>query len=164
MPKGNLIDLTIRGTDGNLEATPFLGRASAQRREDKNTMWLFTDNGFVSAIRYDNNKDDITVRARDKKSLAELIERTGAKIISRKDTDYPYRVIISDGDWASWVADKALNIDYPNFKNRVYQTRGRDFAHLLSEVWGVMLGAEKLELEATTGKKISNRDFYERQR
>lgn len=125
-------------------------------------MWLFTDNGFVSAIRYDNNKPEITVRARDKQSLEELIERTGAKVITRHDTDYPHRVIIDESEWTDYVAEKALNIDYSNFKSRVYQTRGKDFAHLLSDVWGTMLGAERLEMEAETGRTISEREFYDR--
>lgn len=124
-------------------------------------MWLFTDNGFVSAIRYNQNKPEITVRARDKKSLAELVSLTGAEIITRSDTDYPHRIIIDEGDWTSYVAEKALNIDYSNFKSRVYQTRGKDFAHLLSDVWGTMLGAERLEMEADTGRTISEREFYD---
>ena len=74
-------------------------------------MWLFTEGGFVSAIRYNNEKNEITVRARDKKSLADIIDRTGAEIIKLPNTDYPYRVIISDADYASWVADQALNLD-----------------------------------------------------
>ena len=127
-------------------------------------MWLFTDNGFVSAIRYDNNKNEITVRARDKQSLEELVELTNAEVIKRTDTDYPYRVIISDADWSSWVASKALTIDYPNFKNRVYKTRGQKFAHLLSDVWGVMLGAEKIELEERLGEEISDSEFYRARR
>ena len=125
-------------------------------------MWLFTEGGFVSAIRYNNDKDEITVRARDKKSLAGIIEQTGAEIIKLAKTDYPYRVIITDAEWASWVANQALDINYPNFKNRVYQTRGKDFAHLLSEVWGVMLEAERIEMEEETGKKLSPREFYDR--
>lgn len=125
-------------------------------------MWLFTEGGFVSAIRYNNEKDEITVRARDKKSLADIIDRTGAEIIKLPNTDYPYRVIISDAEFGAWVAEQALNIDYPNFKNRVYQTRGKDFAHLLSEVWGVMLEAERIEIEEETGKKLSSRDFFHR--
>jgi hypothetical protein len=127
-------------------------------------MWLFTENGFVSAIRYNNNKDEITVRARDKKSLRSIVDFTGAKIIKKTDTDYPYRVIIEDSEWSSWVAEQALKIDYPNFKNRVYQTRGKSFAHLLSDVWGIMLGAEKIELEEETGRPISDSDFYHNRR
>lgn len=126
-------------------------------------MWLFTDNGFVSAIRYKNDKNEITVRARDKRSLEELIETFDAKVITLPNTDYPYRVIISDEDWAGWVASKALTIDYPNFKNRVYQTRGKKFAHLLSDVWAVMLGAEKIEWEEKNGE-ISDSEFYRARR
>lgn len=126
-------------------------------------MWLFTDSGFVSAIRFDNSKNEITVRARDKRSLGELVELTNAEVIKRNDTDYPYRVIISDADWSAWVSSKALTIDYPNFKNRVYQTRGKKFAHLLSDVWSVMLGAEKIEWEEKNGD-ISDSEFYRARR
>lgn len=123
-------------------------------------MWLFTDNGFVSAIRFDNSKPEITVRARDKKSLNELIERTGKEIVTLSGTDYPYRLIIDEIEWSDYVAEKAMTIDYRNFKNRVYQTRGADFAHLLSEVWGVMLEAERLEWEENTGEKMSSREWF----
>lgn len=137
------------------------GKVTFRRHKMKGTtMWLFTENGFVSAIRYDKNKPEITVRARDKKSLDELIDQTGAEIISLTKTDYPYRIIIDEGAWASYVADKAMSIDYPNFKNRVYQTRGADFAHLLSEVWGVMLEAERLEWQEEHGTKMSSRDWF----
>lgn len=123
-------------------------------------MWLFTDEGFLSGIRYNNEKDEITVRSRDKKSLTELIDQTGAEIVVLNGTDYPYRIIIKDVEWATYVADKAMTIDYSNFKNRVYQTRGREFAHLLSEVWGVMLEAERLEWEEENGKKMSSREYF----
>ena len=123
-------------------------------------MWLFTNNGFMSAIRFDNSKPEITVRARDKKSLAELIERTGSEIVVLTGTDYPYRLIIDEAEWSSYVAEKAMEIDYRNFKNEVYKTRGKDFAHLLSEVWGVMLEAERLEWEEESGKKMSSREWF----
>lgn len=104
-------------------------------------MWLFTDNGFVSAVRKDGS-DNIAVRARDLQSLEELSELAGKEVIENEGTDYRYRVIVPENVWADYVSNKALDIDYSNFKSRVYDSRGKKFAKLLGEVWAVMLGAD----------------------
>jgi hypothetical protein len=108
-------------------------------------MWIFTDTGFVSAVRKPWAKDKMTVRARDKQSLAELSEVSGEDIITSKDSDYPHRVVVDDLVFKSWLLATIDVMDYDNFKNRVYETRGKKFASLLSKVWSVMLGAEDLE-------------------
>lgn len=110
-------------------------------------MWIFTDTGFISAVRKPWNKDKITVRARDKKSLAEFVERYGAKIDTTTHTDYPHRVVLEDADYKDWLVSKVDDLDYDNFKNQVAKTRGKDFAHLLGGVWGEMLGATEIERE-----------------
>jgi hypothetical protein len=108
-------------------------------------MWIFTDTGFVSAVRKPWAKDKMTVRARDKQSLAELSEVSGENITTSKDSDYPHRVVVDDLVFKSWLLATIDVMDYDNFKNRVYETRGKKFASLLSKVWSVMLGAEDLE-------------------
>lgn len=108
-------------------------------------MWIFTDTGFVSAVRKPWAKDKMTVRARDKQSLAELSKVSGEAITTSKDSDYPHRVVVDDLVFKSWLLATIDVMDYDNFKNRVYETRGKKFASLLSKVWSVMLGAEDLE-------------------
>jgi hypothetical protein len=108
-------------------------------------MWIFTDTGFVSAVRKPWAKDKMTVRARDKQSLVELSKVSGEDIITSKDSDYPHRVVVDDLVFKSWLLATIDVMDYDNFKNRVYETRGKKFASLLSKVWSVMLGAEDLE-------------------
>lgn len=110
-------------------------------------MWIFTDTGFVSAVRKPWAPDKITLRARDKKSLAEFVENYGVSIITSRDSDYPHRVVLEDADYKSWLLDKVDDLNYDNFKNQVAKTRGKDYAHLLSNVWGDMLGATDLERE-----------------
>jgi len=108
-------------------------------------MWIFTDTGFVSAVRKPWAKDKMTVRARDKQSLVELSEVSGEAITTSKDSDYPHRVVVDDLVFKSWLLATIDVMDYDNFKNRVYETRGKKFASLLSKVWSVMLGAEDLD-------------------
>jgi hypothetical protein len=59
-------------------------------------MWIFTETGFVSAVRHFSEKDKLVVRARDQKSLENLANSVGLDIISTPSNDYPYRVFVAD--------------------------------------------------------------------
>lgn len=105
-------------------------------------MWVFTETGFVSAVRKDSTPDVITVRARDRKSLESLAGLAQVEIAKSPNGDYPYRLFVATEVWAEWVSLVAINVDYDNFKSHVAQTRGYDYAHELSRVWSVMLDTE----------------------
>jgi hypothetical protein len=98
-------------------------------------MWVFTTSGFVSAVYKDGA---IQVRARDRKSLEPLAKQTGAAIVLTPLADYPYRIAITNEQFASWVNQQALSIAYKNFKSEVADTRGYGFAKPLNQVWSVM--------------------------
>jgi len=105
-------------------------------------MWIFTETGFVSAVRKEDNPSLLTVRARDRASLESLREATNAEIAQSPDADYPYRAFVEAEVFAKWAFDQVLKVDYSNFKNRVAKTRGYDFASSLGGVWLAMLGVE----------------------
>lgn len=105
-------------------------------------MWIFTETGFVSAVRKEDNPALLTVRSRDRKSLEALSQVTGCEIAQSPDADYPYRAFVPAEVFAKWAFDQTLKIDYGNFKSRVAKTRGHDFAASLGGVWLAMLGAE----------------------
>ena len=98
-------------------------------------MWLFTDTGFVSAV---SNGSDLMVRSRDRESLEPLAEVAQVEIKKTPQNDYPYRVVITHDIFADWVALRARNIRYKNFKSEVAATRGYEFAHPLMKVWSAM--------------------------
>jgi len=102
-------------------------------------MWIFTETGFVSAVRNTEQEGKYSVRARDKESLAGLIQTTGAELIVTSDTDYPYRIIISPEEFVRWISEQAATIDYPNFKSQVAKTRGYEYTEALHDVWFAML-------------------------
>jgi hypothetical protein len=60
-------------------------------------MWVFTTSGFVSAVYKDGA---IQVRARDRKSLEPLAKQTGAAIVATPLADYPYRIAITNEQFA----------------------------------------------------------------
>jgi hypothetical protein len=98
-------------------------------------MWVFTTTGFVSAVYKDGA---LQVRARDRKSLQPLVKATGATVVATPLADYPYRISITNEQFAGWVSQQALSIEYKNFKTEVADTRGYDFAHPLMKVWSAM--------------------------
>jgi hypothetical protein len=102
-------------------------------------MWVFTTSGFVSAVYKD---DAMQIRARDRKSLEGLSKQTGASITSTPLADYPYRIAITNEQFAAWVNQEALSIDYKNFKSEVADTLGYDFARPLNQVWSAMHDVE----------------------
>ena len=105
-------------------------------------MWIFTDNGFVSAVRKADNPSVLTVRARDRKSLESLASQTGAVIAQSPNADYPYRVFVKQEEFAQWAFEQSMNVNYNNFKNQVAKTRGYEFARALGNVWVAMLEVE----------------------
>jgi hypothetical protein len=102
-------------------------------------MWIFTEDGFISAVDNGMEPGKLAVRARDKKSLSLLSEITGERIVSFRGTDYPYRVHVTREQLASFLVANVDTMDYSNFKNRVYDTRGSKFARACGKVWEAML-------------------------
>ena len=83
-------------------------------------MWLFTRDGFYSAV-YDDycNEGELMIRARVIDDLERLRDKLSinADILVINNADYRYRVKLTNEQWAKYVASEAASIDYPNFKN-----------------------------------------------
>lgn len=102
-------------------------------------MWIFTQDGFISAV--DNNQEPgkLTVRARDRQSLELLSALTDSPIIELPGRDYEYRVFVTREDFSSFLVSHVDHLDYGNFKNRIWATRGDTYHDACSDVWGAML-------------------------
>ena len=102
-------------------------------------MWVFTETGFVSAVRKVESPSKITARSRDKQSLEVLAELSETEILETPLADYGYRVLVSDDIYKVWLTTTVDMLDYDNFKNRAWETRGDVFHHALGNVWTEML-------------------------
>ena len=105
-------------------------------------MWIFTETGFVSAVKKTERPDVVTVRSRDRQSLEAVTSVTGDEVVVTPYGDYPYRAFIAPGAFASWIADSASKVDYNNFKSRVGHKRGYAYTQALHDVWAAMLATE----------------------
>ena len=103
-------------------------------------MWVFTQDGFVSAVDNKQVEGKLTVRARDRQSLETLADLAGTEIVeSPPYRDYEYRVHVTREQFSEWMRLNIEFLDYPNFKNRVWDTRGDVYHDACSDVWGAML-------------------------
>lgn len=113
-------------------------------------MWIFSQTGFVSVVQHWDKPNILVVRAREKQSLSGLSAALGAPIIATPANDYPYRSEVEKRDFAEWVKQQVATVDYPNYKSKMSQTRGGEFAWALSDVWLAMHQIEERDLDGET--------------
>ncbi|MCX6023968.1 MAG: hypothetical protein NTZ05_20000, partial [Chloroflexi bacterium] len=78
-------------------------------------MWLFTIHGFYSIVQ---KGDLFHVRARemrDLENLRELVPGLPTVQGSFKGSDYPFRLLIDEGQKNAMIEALGNSIDYPNF-------------------------------------------------
>jgi hypothetical protein len=125
-------------------------------------MWIFTDTGFISAVRKPEYPGVFTVRSRDRESLESLAAKAQVEIKRSPNGDYPYRVFVGDTAFIEWFLDRGGELQYSNFKSRVAQTRGRHFVSALHNVWEAMLAVEDDEARSplvdAAGNHLSHSD------
>jgi hypothetical protein len=102
-------------------------------------MWIFTQDGFVSAVNNGQVPGKLAVRARDKEALELLSLSTGSEIEEFKGTDYEYRVHVTREDFNKWLTMHVDTLDYSNFKSRIWASRGEVYHDACSDVWQAML-------------------------
>ena len=114
-------------------------------------MWIINDDGFFSAVQDRENDAMLYVRSRSETDLQEFINTAKsdseeseweAEIIHTPERDYQWRVHASKQIWAEYLAAKARNIDYGNFKSHCAETwvseqrdHARERLSVLNDAW-----------------------------
>jgi hypothetical protein len=106
------------------------------------SMWVFTIEGFVSAVREPYDHTELIVRARDLKSLHTLEFVSGRKAWATPAADYPYRIKVTNADFDRFLEIATEDISYDNFKMAVGANRGKTFEKALTKVWSAMHDVE----------------------
>lgn len=108
-------------------------------------MWVFTQTGFVSAVRHRDEPDTLVVRARDRESIEALADFCKTEVVMHAGSDYPYRTFVKEEAYKNWLMRSVEDLDYANYKNRMHDLRDDTFCTALSKVWSVMLAVEDYE-------------------
>lgn len=107
-------------------------------------MWLFTTDGFYSAVTHPEAPESVVVRARARDDVLRLIEAVGQGTLAETPhSDYRFRVRLPRDTWAAYVAAAAKAIDYPNFKAAIAERQGADRAHVYGAVWAAMFAFQQ---------------------
>jgi hypothetical protein len=96
-------------------------------------LWIFTNQGFISAVTDFNSQGHLLVRARAQKHLTALFPK--AKVAKTPDADYLYRASIPQAEVARVIAEQVQAVDYTNFKNSIPDD---EYHTACSSVWHVM--------------------------
>jgi hypothetical protein len=97
-------------------------------------MWICLNNAFISAVQDEGDANVLKIRARNRKHLEVLFPKDKKHILESKDADYRFRVFIPKAEFAALLAKKAMEINYPNFKDSVRDNKLHD---LYANFWAL---------------------------
>lgn len=110
-------------------------------------MWIFTRDGFFSAVEHESDRDMLLIRARVKDDLEALADRLGDR---RRDLgaeverfeiehtptgDYHWRMPMWRYDWCAYIAEQARQIDYTTNVKGTLDKGEPDRHDFLFDVW-----------------------------
>lgn len=108
-------------------------------------MWIFTIDGFFSAVQKPNDRNTgrIQVRSRNREDLERFRTRMNLqdRILSTPAGDYPFRIITSKATWGRYLDRMARLMDYSNFKaecDRMGLRRG----WVYNRIWDILQDLE----------------------
>lgn len=99
-------------------------------------MWIFSKDGFLSAVEHRDNPDKVMIRFRNEGDAGRISTSLGTDYTKTPNADYMYRCVTDKQTFATYIAEQALDIDYDNFKNAVHDGTARDHAYM--QVWSAM--------------------------
>jgi len=84
-------------------------------------MWIFTVDGYYSAVEDKDDPSRIMVRSRqesDLKNLIKRLDREDLDLLVSTDSDYAFRIFIPRELWISYLESSGQELNYTNFKAR----------------------------------------------
>lgn len=109
-------------------------------------MWVFFNDAFLSIVEYNDDPDFLLVRARSEGDIERVFPE--AEVSKTPDADYLYRTVLRRAEVAAAIAQRALDINYPNFKNSI---KNPPYRTACADIWSVMYGYQRV-MEHIYGK------------
>lgn len=106
-------------------------------------MWLYSKDFFCSAVKDKNISDRFVIRFRTMEHANNFADRYNVKIIVTPEADYAYRAYLGQKQLLEIMTDIAINIDYVNFKDAVYDKYHNKSEHeAMFKMWDAMRGLQ----------------------
>lgn len=103
-------------------------------------MWIFTKDGFYSAVQHNQDASMLQVRARrqdDLERLAAALE-CDADIIAMDDADYRYRMNVRRDEFAGYMVEAVDDITYTTNVKGTLARGDSARQHAMMDVWSAM--------------------------
>jgi hypothetical protein len=104
-------------------------------------MWVFTREGFFSVV-WDKNcrADELSVRSQSRQDICRLVKRLSGycdenNITRTFGTAYRYSVMVAKQTWSAYLADCALQVDYPSVKEAIVPASDRLRKDAYYKIW-----------------------------
>ena len=104
-------------------------------------MWVFTREGFFSVVwDKDCRGDELTVRTQCKEDICRLAKKLSgycddSQIEEKEGRSYRFRIRITKQAWSAYLADSALQVDYPSVKKNVIPADDELRKDIYYQVW-----------------------------
>jgi len=108
-------------------------------------MWVFTVDGFYSAVAHRDQPNTLIVRCRTEfdalglRNWLRMYYESDVEVQHTPKADYAYRLLVSQAAFGHYLSVRALTIDYPNFKEAIAKRSGTKRARIYADVWLAML-------------------------
>ena len=96
-------------------------------------MWIFVSGGFLSVVSHRHKQGHLLVRTRNMVHLQTAFPN--AEHFTLDDADYPHRAEITRENFALFLTDYVMNMEYDNFKKSIREFRYSSICH---NVWSLM--------------------------
>lgn len=103
-------------------------------------MWVFTKDGFLSAVQHDDDRSRMRIRARKREHLDNAFPDYEILDMREDDDQHDYRwhLDIARGEWVDYLMDAAMDIDYTSHVKEAIAKNDQEFYRVLLRVWSVM--------------------------
>lgn len=116
-------------------------------------MWIFTKEGFFSAV-FDKycNRGELMIRSRCRDDLGRLSKKLygyqdGSKIFKIPHADYRFRMKATKNDWAEYLVNCALDVDYANVKDKIVPAGDNLRQDAYYQVWTALYSRQTMIYE-----------------
>jgi len=101
-------------------------------------MWIFTVDGYYSAVQDKDDPSRIMVRSRQKSDLQTLIARLNSEdldLLVSTDSDYAFRIFIPRALWIGYLESSGQELNYTNFKARAIAHGDHSRSDTYHNIW-----------------------------
>ena len=112
-------------------------------------MWVFTKDGFLSAVQHDEDRVRMRVRARRREHLDNAFPGYDILDMAEEGGPYDYRwhVDISRGEWVDYLAEAAMDVDYTSHVKEAISGDDKELYEAMLKVWTALYAIQSAELE-----------------